>query len=503
MGLGLLAWSFHHPVWKVLAGLSLTSGIVGVIAWVLSRRRLTDIAWNEDRFLIQNRTGSHEYLLSQVDGLSWYVDPWYASGNRLGDIRHVRLWITSGSDTITIKLTDHFLAGEQDPLLPWIRILAAHVKQTAEKALTRKEEITGDGWRLAPQGLFFDKSCRIDPSLGNEPILLSQITASRRLRGEIRFWLANEDQALFSIPQSGKNAWLLELLVGNIAADSEATAEQKTGPLGRVLFERKASSATSWITLCLGLLGLAVGLFCLLIGLAHGNFGIVSLGTAIIIAGMAIAAAGRRIRKSVFRCHEHGIYAYKLSGEKILPFKKIDVCAFDIRRQTRHGRYVGTMYSIILADHQTTSSGLFHSETVPHEDEELEQLKELVSESIARRMAARYAQARQVQWTPELWFRGTQLEYTKRRRFWRSRKSRQVPLAAIEDYEIRDGWFYLWIQDQQRPAFKVKTATPNFYPGLLLLERLTEQFLQERHSDPFAAWEPSSDQEAFLPDSHA
>jgi hypothetical protein len=135
---------------------------------------------------------------------------------------------------------------------------------------------------------------------------------------------------------------------------------------------------------------------------------------------------------------------------------------------------------LVFADRSREQGrGIFFSTTVHNTDDELELLRDRVSGPIARRMAAAFARAKRVQWTPDLWLHEDVLEFTRPRRLFSAPKLAVVPYDAITDFEIRDGLFHVWTNYQERAVISVKTSSANFFPGLIVLEGLINAHVRE------------------------
>jgi hypothetical protein len=116
---------------------------------------------------------------------------------------------------------------------------------------------------------------------------------------------------------------------------------------------------------------------------------------------------------------------------------------------------------------------------VRNTDEELDDLRDRLSQIIARRMAQTFAAHHSVQWTPEVWFREDLLEYSRPRRLFVPAKLAFIPYDTITDFEVRDGMFYLWTSYQERAVLTINAGAPNFYPGQILLEGLVRSRQQD------------------------
>jgi hypothetical protein len=464
---GVLLWAAGHPVWPPVLCVAGGLLLLGSVAGVAIRRTRRWISVLPDGFVIADRDGERHIHDAQVCGLAYHVHPHYSAGRLTAATRQLALWVDSHEPGNSIVLSNRLAPEEDDPLLPLTRRLNVRLKEQAEHLLSRQQPVTGDGWEWNGAEIRFGKAPQASV------LALSRIAAVECIAQEVRIWQAGESLPVQRLPGSGRNVWLLAaLLQDRIDPQPASTSDAPEHGLGRVLFERRPNPLLAWTILGLGGFAGIVALVCFGTAIAMRSLTPALLGGAVAFSGGMLLIAGRRLCGAMFRCHEHGLCKLGLAGRQELRYEAIDVFSFDARRQRSHGRYAGTLYTLVFSDHTRPGAGIFHSETVPHEDQELEHLRERVSEHIARRMARTYGITGWVQWTPELWLRERGLEY-RRKRFWsRTEQPVTIPYDAVVDCEAQDGWFHVWANFQERAVVKVRASSPNFYPGWIVFERL-------------------------------
>ncbi len=453
----LLALAAVCVVWIFIAG--------GVI--LLGRRSIEPLP---DGFRIFDRHGVREFRDEQVTDLMLCQSMRHAGGKAVGETHRLTVWVAGDWQTQCIPLECHIPLHGPDPLQVLVDRLCAQALKLAEAALAGRGTLSGAGWKLENEEL------HIESRRSRQVLPLASLAAIEQIGQDVRIWRMQQPTAIASLPLSTRNTWILEpLLSGHIEGRHLSLPRDKpsNSDLGRVLFERR--SGPVGVILC-GVTGVALGvLACVFVWLGFMTQDVITLGVGLVLGllGSTCLFAGMRLRKLVLRCHERGLQRVMMTGSRTLPFEAVEVFSFEKRRNYSHGRYTGTTYTVVFADRsREIGDGIFYSTTVRNRDEELEEFRDRAATHIARRMARTFARHRHVQWTPELWFRGTALEYVRKRRWFGPSTSVLVPLNSITDFEVREGLFYIWTNSQERAAATIKTSSPNFYAGLVLFESL-------------------------------
>ncbi|QDU38316.1 hypothetical protein Mal4_26430 [Maioricimonas rarisocia] len=469
LAMSLLSLVADRPAavrWTMLVASVAAIWAIGSAVSIWRTRRWIRI--RHDGFEVHTRRDETFYTDGQVSGLACLRIPDFHAGRLTSEQRQLTLWIDGGPAPTRIEAVNQFAPAAPDPLQPLIDRLQRRLLENAEDALRRHIPVEGERWQWDGQFLDYQLS-----SQKSGRVSIDEVSSVECLSGELRVWKSREPLPFLAIPLSRRDAWLLRaLLESAIAARGDSTpVPDSSGDFGRLLFERRPTRLFGWVVTTMGLAVVAIATLLIAVGLARGRWPTVAIGLALLPAGGVVVYAGMRLIRSVLRCHEAGLLKTGFVGTTELRFDEIDVFSFDARRQYSHGRYSGTMITLIFANHSRPSAGIFHTETIPHVTDELEYLRERVSEHIARRMARMYAMTRVVQWTPELWFEETGLRYV-RRSFWRRRPPRIIPYDAILEYEVDQDWLHIWSNEQERAVVKVRTSAPNFHPGLIVLEGL-------------------------------
>lgn len=498
-GLSFLAAAVILPIVPPLGVLAITlcvlCAIAATLAGVCIERGRRWVELSEESFRLSDRSVQTLIHDEQVTDLALHRQPHHGAGKLLAETRHLICWIDTEAGPQRITLNSRMAPGASDPLQPLIDRLRRRIGEQALQKLAARETIDGDGWALdATQLHIADKRQKAS-------IPLQDLCAVETIGHEVRLWEHGNPYTIARLPLSTRNTWLLERLLtqrlttersdepqdgdfhvnGAAAADPQRESvlaepnpvASRHSPLGRILFER---SVGAWPTILFGIMGL-------LLSIAGGVSLWVALpardpvmsavgGLLVLLSGMCFAG-GLRVRRVRFRCHERGLERVTMTGRKLLPFEDIDVFSFESRRNQSHGRYTGTTYTLVFADRSREQGrGIFYSTTVRNHDVELEDLRERISQVIARRMAQTFAAHHSVQWTPEVWFRRDTLEYNRRKRLFIPTKVAVIPYDTITDFELRDGLLHIWTSYQQRAVLSLHAGAPNFFPGLILLEGL-------------------------------
>lgn len=496
--LALLSAAILLPIMKpaigmVAVGISAACLLMALVAGIVIERGRRWVELGEDSFRLSDHNVSAEIHDAQVQDLATSRQLHHGAGKLLAETRNLIVWINTESGVQLIKLKSRIAPGAVDPLEPLIVRLCQRLESDARRQLASRESIDGDGWALDATQL------HVDSRRQQRSIPLEDISAVETIGREIRIWQRDNPYAVATIPNSGRNGWLLERLLPQHISDRanqqreltnrvEGVAHERVSQpgsphasLGRVLFERRPGSAPILVFAVMGLLLGAIGTISLWVAVpARDPIMSAVAGILVLLCALCIAG-GLRMRRVCFRCFEHGLERVTMTTGKLLPFDDIDVFSYETRRNQSHGRYTGTTYTLVCADRSREQGrGIFFSTTVRNQDEELDDLRERLSQIIARRMAQSFATHRSVQWTPEIWFRSDVLEYQRRRRLFAPGKTTVVPYDTITDFEVRDGLLHIWTSYQDRAILSVNAGAPNFYPGLILLEGLVRTWQHKR-----------------------
>lgn len=438
----------------------LGAAVSGGMGWFQFRQRRW-LTWDATGFQIRHRERITEHLDSDVAALSIGHDWQHSFGTVVAEVHGVRLWFDDPAVASCHWLVRSPL-DEPSPLEPLLNRLKVRLIDRAEASLRRGEAVSGGAW------VWHDGNLGTLQGL----IPLDDISAFDSTLKELRIWRNAEPRPAVRLRMRGRDVWLLSsLLESRIGRPGDPGVAPAPG-LGRILREHRPKSASA-MSFVLALLAAVVAGVCCAAALMLRLLPLALLGGGIGVTAIALISAARRLRRAAFRMHESGISQNGLAGDRVLGFAEIDQFAFDARRQYSKGRYLGTMFSMTFLCQSRPQSSIFHTERAAFETEDLARLRDRVSEEIASRLARQWAQETTVVWTPELTLRAESLRYHRRGRMlaWSS-QAVDIPFERIGDFDVREGWFLVWSRDEDRPLFKVRSNSPNFYPGLLVFEQL-------------------------------
>ncbi len=491
-GIGLLTAMILLPVAKVLAALVGLCAI-GCFIWsaissmVIVRGRRW-LEFDGDRLRLSDRTGSIEFTDKDVLDLTIIRTQHHSGGRLVAESRDLRVGLETLSGSRTVRMTNRMPPFGADPLDELIERLCEHLTNRAITTLARRETVEGENWRLNSDCL----TVQVTRQAATLPV--ASISAVETIGQEVRIWTEGNPRAVVRLPLATRNTWLLPRLLVQQPVESGdlKVTDEKSPPqnqLGRILFERTSGPVASILFLMIGLILTMFSVVTLYLAIGGAEPVGIVLGLMLGISSVICLIGAFRVQRTRFSCYEHGLERVAMTSRQTLPFSSIDVFSFESRRNRSQGRYTGTTYTLVFADRSREQGrGIFFSTTVRNTDDELEILRERVSEVIARRMARSFARTRRVQWTPELWFGDEVLEFTRPRRFLTGPKLAIIPYDTITEFEIRDGLFHVWTNYQERAVISVKTSSANFYPGLIVLEGLVNAHVRESVDE----WTPSS-----------
>ena len=495
-GLLLLGATILLPIFPAIGfvglGIGCTCLLLAALAGFLIEKGRRWAQLSDDSFRLSDRHVAAVIHDEQVTDLALHREPHHGAGRLLSETRRLTLWLKTEAGPQRVKLSSRMAPDSPDPLQPLIDRLCHRLLDHSQRELSARESIDGEGWSLDHTQL------HVRTRQGRLSLPLKDLTAIETIGDELRLWQHDDPHTVAKVALSGRNAWMLEPLLAPRIHDSQGLRsiapsaerplpaeevdepETSGSPLGRILFERSTGSGAMMVFGVFGLILLLVGGVGMWFGIADQDPVLgAAAGLLLLLSGVCFASS-IRVRRIRFRCHEHGLERMTMASRKVLRFDEIDVFSCECRRNQSQGRYTGTTYTLVFADRSREQGrGIFYSTTVRNRDEELDDLRDRLSQIIARRMAQTYAAHRSVQWTPEVWFQEDLLEYSRPRRLFVAAKAAFIPYDTITDFEVRDGLCYIWTCYQERAVLTINAGAPNFYPGQILLEGLVRSKRQE------------------------
>jgi hypothetical protein len=239
--------------------------------------------------------------------------------------------------------------------------------------------------------------------------------------------------------------------------------------LGRVLFERRPAPG---LKLCVWLLPVLI----LAALVAGGVTAAVNGRPEPAVVGAAISFVIGLVwlipfsQCVTFSCHERGVVRRWMWREQQLPFDDVETFTYSAVKQYVKGVYSGTNFTLAFTSKASgRPAKLSYTKTLRNADAALEQLRDLVSGLVARRMAALLSGGGRVEWTGHLTLTPEGLEYQPQRFLLPGRKPpRFFTWSQITGFDASNGAFHAWVAGRKKPVIKESVAMPNFFPGYLV-----------------------------------
>lgn len=438
--------------------------VLGTVWGTTEYRKRCWVSLTPTGFIHRGPKGERKFTDTQFISITLRFDRHFNSGLLTGRTRHLALWIATEDDQPEkLTLTTYIKTEADDPLQPLIERVVARLLDRARQEWQQGLSVLGEGWLLEKQQL------SMNPRKG-QPIDINvpQLTAVDVVDDHVCIWIEGRDEVAAKLPVKTANAHILLLLLQEHLAKSERKDEEpQDGRLGRILFERRGSRFSSiglWIIG--GLLGL-VAFLLLIAALAEPVILLFALGVGVLAIASFIGAFF--MKKSVFRCHEWGVYQSGLFGTKTLRYDDVQSFTYGATRHFHNGVYTGTHLVLSLVPKPDSAShAITYRATLQNMDLELDNLRDHIAQVIARHMLRQLQRGKSVVWTPSISFLPQALEFQPPG--WFGRKEAVVlPYSDIQGVNIEQGVFYLFAKGSSKHVTQENISAANFFPGYVLL----------------------------------
>ena len=450
----------------------------GAVALWWRRSRLQWVRLNPDGFTLIDSAGETEFEDLQVESYALDLQRNEARGLVRSTTRRLTLWLDETTHHVRSKRLQFCTTcqpDEVDPLHVLIVRLHTQVLEQARDQLSDGQAFSGNGWRLESGDLMF--------SSGATPLEcpLEDIAMVGVVDRELRIWRTGRDQAWAGVKLNGRNAYVLQTLLAeqleHRPADEKplSDSDHDSDSLGRIIFERTGLRSSRVILSLLTFLLPLVGVLLILAGQNNrrpGNGVMQFWGGLLLLAALPCFLGLIYSWCYLFRCHERGLLSQGLLTKRQLRYDQIEAFSFQATRQFINGGYAGTIFVLDfepVAEHR--SQRIKYSVQLKTSDDELERLRDQISNFLAERMFREIAAGQRVQWTPALVFEGVSLLYTPSRLLGR-KSTLSIPLADIDRFQMSNGQCELFRHGDSKAAVSESVASRNFFPGFFCLLRL-------------------------------
>jgi hypothetical protein len=308
-----------------------------------------------------------------------------------------------------------------------------------------------------------------------QTLALAELDSVSELDGNVCIWKRGMEHAIAKVPASSPNAFLLQLILGHRLAERDKTSRPDSSDgLGRVLFERRASRVGMFILWVLTISLAFFGLFLIVAGIGGGNPAPIGVGVGLSALFALCAWIALRMRRSVFRCHEQGVYRRSTFTEGTLRYDELSQFTYSATRQYYNGVYVGTALNLTLTpERETGKRAIRFNSNVKNVDEALDKLRDHIAAMLAARMLQRLAAGERVTWTTNLALLPEGIEYRPAGFVGRRKEALVLQYADVYSFDIQKGTFHLWQRGKEKKSVMQESiGQPNFFPGFMALCQL-------------------------------
>lgn len=464
IGLGVLAALTRMPGLPIIlflaGGAALAGGVFGWHRRVRQRRWCRDLGHG---FILFDHLGEKEIRDEDVVTLSLELKNHFSGGVLESYTRTLRVWVASAGDQPDkIELRTTLKANEPDLLQPLIQRLCQRLFDQAEQDLKQGLSALGEYWtwhngELQIREKQQTKTCRIE-----------DITAVDMVDGHVCIWREGQDEVWAQVPQSSANAYLLEwLLVKELSQRQQKHMPPAEEGLGRIIFQRDSRKLRG-IGLTLAILVFLGGVVVLVIALNPRNSGLLWVPPVCLLAALLLGIYEASCWRSIFRCHEYGVFHRTLWSERSLRYTEVKAFTWSAVRQFVNGVYTGTTLHVCFEPEEGKEK-ITYSATLQNPDLALDNLRDHIGRVLAAKMLKQLQEGETVIWTPRIKILPDGLLY-KPAGFLGSKPQQLIPFDQIYSYDLREGYFYLWLKGQIKKPFISEIITQrNFFPGFFLL----------------------------------
>jgi hypothetical protein len=132
-----------------------------------------------------------------------------------------------------------------------------------------------------------------------------------------------------------------------------------------------------------------------------------------------------------------------------------------------NGAYSGTVVTMRFED--IRGETLKYSATFKNADEEIENLREHVSNVLAGHLLKKLQDGKTVQWTDRVRFTPEGLEIAGKSGLFGKSDDLFIPYAKVADAALNAGQFALFAEGRKKAVYETTVGEANFFPGYVLL----------------------------------
>ena len=176
--------------------------------------------------------------------------------------------------------------------------------------------------------------------------------------------------------------------------------------------------------------------------------------------------------KTILCCHQHGISKSTPLSNREIRYENLESMSFNLVEEYYNGIYLGTRYFFNFIATQDAGGGGFYFSIVQRKDvdQDLENLRDYISAYIAKTLDEKLQRDGLVLWTPDIRILKNGIEYHADKTW------KFLPIERIAPLQIAQGTFLLRDSTINFPVLQVPFLVPNFFPGLVLLQKKMAEY---------------------------
>jgi len=474
---GIVVGIVANNIW-----LALTLGCVGLVmlfaSLFIEAKRIRDLMWitlEPNRFTVTDNIGERSFNDDDIVSIALQYKDNFDNGNHTSTTRTFRVWVVSSADRPElIEMKSKIKLGDADPLHGYISRVVKLLKNRADNERLKNLSVLGEGWELTGKSLILR-----DPKNGESETPLTDIVSCMNIEEKLKLWKRGEDNAFAHVPLNAANAHLLHLFLEEELAkrpDAEKN-EQPTGQLGRIIFERKPKKGIGVAMLVLA--GLLVLLVIIMVGFAAGGNNrdaepLVIMAIAFAVISALLGLAAWISFKSLFRCHQFGVYQRGIIGEKKLLYSEVDAFTCSATRHYHNGAYIGTHLKLaFIPKAELNKPKIVYKTTVKNVDSSLDSMRDEIAKMIGSRMYREVKEGKTVKWNETLTLEPGQLRYIPAA-FFGKNPPQTIAYQLISGQNLQQGTLSLFQRGKPKPIVSTGSTTQNFFPGYFAFLALWE-----------------------------
>lgn len=488
-GIVLAVLNNNSMIGFVLGGAGL---LLVFTSFYIETTRIRNLMWlttGPHHFTVTDHIGERNFEDDDIVSIALQYMDNFENGNHTSTTRTFRVWVVaSGDQPELIEMKSKYKVGQPDPAHEFIMRVVKLLKDRADSERLKNQSVLGEGWELTNTKLLIRHA-----EAGESETPLSEIVAVQAIEDKLKLWKQGEEQAFASIPIHAANAHILHLLMEEMLAQrGDKPKTVAAGQLGRIIFERKPKKGIGISLLCAaGLLLAASIIFAVVIAVGgvekHEREVMLILAITFLPVALLMGIAAWITFKTLFRCHEFGLYQRGVFRELTLLYTEVDEFTYSATKHYHKGAYLGTHLKMtFVPDKELNKPKMVFSTTIKNVDNSLDELRDVVAATVGTRMVQEVQAGKAVSWTDSVTLEAGQLRYTPGN--WFSKQPEQsISYHNIASFTLHQGKCTIFQRGKPKPIITLGISKRNFFPGYYAFSVLYESAQKRSGESPVPA----------------